>query len=299
MSKSIPYCFYPTTTVIIDDDAPLIKWLGIKLKDLGPVMIFSDSLEALRFLQGHQEKTFVDRLQLPHFKLEHLQKEHKNEAHQEEISCVLIDYAMPSLNGLDLAAAVQDLNFKKLMLTGEADHTIAVSAFNDNVIDRFVLKSTEDLMNVLAEVILDLKRRWFADLSKIITAEGDEIKALHDATFAQHFFKGVDERHITEFYVENGYGDFLFIEDNGESAHYLVRDEATVTELTALAQNLFQQDPDDDVEVLNQLKNRALIPFLPEDFPFENSSLSEWRPYCHPFEAVQGDHGKYYCAFVK
>ncbi len=297
MNKLLPCCLYPTTTILIDDDAPLTKWLTLKLQPFGPVIVFNDPEEALVYLRGYVPSTFVNRIDFEDFSLANLEQERSLNDHRNEISCIIIDYAMPGLNGLQLAEALTDFPAKKLMLTGEADHTLAVEAFNETVIDQFILKSMDNLMEVLVASVFDLKWQRFSELSQSLKAVMEEpIAILSDHRFAEHFFEYLNRTMINEFYLENEYGDLLLVNESGNTSHYHVREEKVIIALTALAKNLFEQDPDDDREVLDKLTARTAIPFLPIDFDAGNSSLREWKQYCYDFQIVKGDSQNYYYA---
>lgn len=85
-----------------------------------------------------------------------------------EISVAVIDYAMPAMNGLEFCAATSDLPMKKIILTGQAGHSTAVRAFNEKLIDRFIMKGEYGFLKTLREAIHNLQRDYFSDLSEVI-----------------------------------------------------------------------------------------------------------------------------------
>lgn len=64
-------------------------------------------------------------------------------------SVLIVDYSMPGLTGLDLIRQLNAWPGRKLLLTGEADASVAISAFNEGLIQKFIPKSTGRLYNVL------------------------------------------------------------------------------------------------------------------------------------------------------
>lgn len=64
-------------------------------------------------------------------------------------SVLIVDYSMPGLTGLDLIRRLNAWPGRKLLLTGEADASVAISAFNEGLIQKFIPKSTSRLYNVL------------------------------------------------------------------------------------------------------------------------------------------------------
>lgn len=67
-------------------------------------------------------------------------------------SLVVLDYSMPGLNGLDVLRQVTSLPANRILLTGQADDTLAVQAFNEGLIKQFVPK-TQAAMSRLRETV--------------------------------------------------------------------------------------------------------------------------------------------------
>lgn len=66
--------------------------------------------------------------------------------------CV-VDYSMPSMDGLQALAELGDWPGARVLLTGQADEQIAVRAFNRGLIDQFIPKQTEDMSRRLVEAV--------------------------------------------------------------------------------------------------------------------------------------------------
>ena len=64
-------------------------------------------------------------------------------------SVLIVDYSMPGLTGLDLIRRLKFWPGRRVLLTGDADAGIAISAFNEGLIQRFIPKSTNHLYHVL------------------------------------------------------------------------------------------------------------------------------------------------------
>src|SRR5262249_9946622 len=146
----------PTTVGFVDDNLKFLKkrLFSLDEKQLVPELI-NDSLKASQFLQEQPEKGLILEL-LSETESENRSTPYTNidgplaAVHQKiydpnrfsEISVVVIDYAMPGLNGLQICTQLRTNNsrFKILMLTGEADEKLAVEAFNTRLIDKFMRK---------------------------------------------------------------------------------------------------------------------------------------------------------------
>lgn len=66
--------------------------------------------------------------------------------------CV-VDFSMPGMDGLQVLAALGDWPGARVLLTGQADEQVAVSAFNRGLIERFVAKQMPDMSRHLVEVV--------------------------------------------------------------------------------------------------------------------------------------------------
>ncbi|MBA3592722.1 MAG: response regulator [Pseudomonadota bacterium] len=66
--------------------------------------------------------------------------------------CVF-DYAMPGMDGLQALSELTDWSGGRILLTGQADEHVAVSAFNRGLIDQFIAKQTPDISQHLISVV--------------------------------------------------------------------------------------------------------------------------------------------------
>ncbi|GAB3476566.1 DNA-binding transcriptional response regulator [Polaromonas eurypsychrophila] len=66
--------------------------------------------------------------------------------------CVF-DYAMPGMDGLQALSELTDWPGGRVLLTGQADEHVAVSAFNRGLIDQFIAKQTPDISQHLISMV--------------------------------------------------------------------------------------------------------------------------------------------------
>ena len=78
------------------------------------------------------------------------------------LSVIIIDYAMPAMSGLDVCRSIKDLPVKKILLTGMAGDSTAVDAFNEGLIDFFLVKQDARLSERLPVEVDRLQREYFA-----------------------------------------------------------------------------------------------------------------------------------------
>ncbi|WP_372825391.1 response regulator [Polaromonas sp.] len=72
--------------------------------------------------------------------------------------CVF-DYAMPGMDGLQALTELTDWPGGRVLLTGQADEHVAVSAFNRGLIDQFIAKQTPDISQHLIAVVQRMLER--------------------------------------------------------------------------------------------------------------------------------------------
>jgi CheY-like chemotaxis protein len=85
-----------------------------------------------------------------------------------EVSVLVVDYSMPAMTGLELCRSIKGLPVKKILLTGKADDSTAVAAFNEGLIDLFMVKQDPRLSEKLTAEIGRLQTRYFAERTAAI-----------------------------------------------------------------------------------------------------------------------------------
>lgn len=216
---SIPPFMFPTTLVAVDDDPLFLEALEFRLGATFNVATHTRATAALRSLLDAQSYNPAGRLisALPSYDLTGTDGDWRDQAvrlHTSEIldlatdprrrqapSVVIVDYDMPDIDGLAFCRQLAGLPIRKIMLTGKADERVAVRAFNEGVIDKFLSKDAEVLPGLLAEIDLAVGR-FFADttatLRAVLSANGS---FLCDPDFCGHFRQAVAEHGIVEHYL--------------------------------------------------------------------------------------------------
>ena len=75
------------------------------------------------------------------------------------------------MNGLEFCRNIQNLPIRKIMLTGRADTKLAVEAFNQKIIDKFLLKDVaEEIENTIYDALIEEQKVYFEKLSSSLPA---------------------------------------------------------------------------------------------------------------------------------
>lgn len=273
----IPTCYFPTTAVFVDDSKDFLTNLSLQFDDHLAYRLFESPQEALYALV--QEKDYQKRLNARCFSeyteaivcpvtnrtinlnLEAIHQEVYNPERFREVSVLFVDYAMPGMNGLELCKALQDSPIQKVLLTGQADEKIAVQAFNEGLINQFILKSDPDVINTMNNTIYDLQQRYFQEISAMTVQalSVDSPTFLKDPVCIDFFRKFCQTHHIVEYYLTESTGSFLLLDIQGKPSVLIIKSEEDMSMLSDLA-----SDHRASKEVLRQLEARTHLLYAPE-----------------------------------
>ncbi|MDP3760786.1 MAG: response regulator [Ramlibacter sp.] len=153
----------PGTLVFLDDDPDYLEMLALVLPRHWHVKLFTRPNECINYLQ--QEPPFWEadawnqqqlieqwrggRPLIPQI-LDYWSK--YTERYALARVCV-VDYSMPSMNGLEALSELVEWPGSRVLLTGQADEQIAVGAFNRGLIDQFVPKQSADIAGRLIAAV--------------------------------------------------------------------------------------------------------------------------------------------------
>ncbi len=308
--------YYPTTVVFLDDKEDYLDSVLFELDANIKPKKFTHPKELIKYLKDIYERDrFIQQLLLSlknkesdseneYVNVEHslidvdvfgIHKKIYNANRFNEIIIVVIDYAMPTMNGLEVCKALEGKLFKFIMLTGQATPETAIEGFNEGLIHRFVRKEDHDFIGKLQSAIFELQIQHFQELSvPIIRAlETSIISSLGDPVFAKFFNKFCQEKDIVEYYLVNESGCFLMLDINAKPSWLVVKNEKEMNYYQDIAiDNLAPQN------VIDELKNRKKVLFLLTQKDDTDVSVDEWVSYMHPTTKLEGKYGNYYYAYV-
>lgn len=302
--------YFPTTVLFIDDNSKFLRQLKLDLNMNRLVPLFyNNPFTALQFLEQHQPSPFIERCLLQPRDFHHEQRNflidiskiHEEIYHAErfnEISVLVVDYAMPGMTGIEFIQKVKLPFIKIILLTGEADAKIAVDAFNDGIIHQFIRKDQSDFKVALNSAINTLQEQYFQDLSEttidaITKTPGEPPSCLNDPTFIE-FFNDVCKAHpFTEYYLTEPSGSFVFLDEQGLPSRLLVKgDEEMQTQYELFAYS----DEKINDDIINALKNRRKVLHAPST---EGSiSLATLAKQLYQAETLEGENAQYHYAYI-
>lgn len=222
-----PY-YHPTTICFVDDNETFLDSLELELPGEWACRTFSDPEAALAYLREPIAlPPLMDRcfsLQrdsnsaLIHLDLNMIEQEIRHIDRFRRNSVLVVDYSMPSMNGLQMCEALDDPNIRKAMLTGVADEKLAVQAFNAGLIHRFIPKQVGDPINVVHQFVDELVHEYFNQYSvRLQSALAINPPAfLNDPDVTRWVHDLMQAEHLVEYYLVDDPPGLLMLKTNGE-----------------------------------------------------------------------------------
>lgn len=269
MLKKLSQFYHPTAAVFIDDQEMFIHSTLAIVNNLTDCRSFLEPQEALEYLSKVKvgdyflenfvtnkstDPVIISKKALIKYlsSLERFVME----------STLIVDYAMPGLNGLDLCKKLKAQPFKKIMLTGEASSEIGDTALTQHIIDRFIHKNNPKVFEDLNQDLLELRVEFFEDLSSNL-----DISSMPDymntQAFSDFFMQMFNKFKGVEYYRVNNFGDFLIIDEDGYTTWLCVRDNESHEAVKTLVAAHYKKKPNDDLgfahEHLSKGKDYLLV----------------------------------------
>jgi CheY-like chemotaxis protein len=292
--------FFPTTAVFVDDSGSFFANLSLQLDSRLAFRLFHSPFSALLALNGsptmppvveqffslyrHQEDLSYSH-HVIEVSLDKIHREVHNEQRFEQISVVVVDYDMPELNGLEFCRNVKNPAVRKILLTGKADERVAVQAFNEGIIDRYIRKQDADAIPTLRRAIEELQHEYFHKIELMLSdslAVGSHL-FLRDPAFAQKFEAIRHELGIVEHYLSCTPDGMLMLDMSG-TAYLLIIQTADMLR----AQNEIAYEQDAPPELLQMLRSDRVVPYFWKTAGNYSPAYENWQACLHPATEFKG-----------
>lgn len=240
---SIPTCYFPSTVLFIDDNRDFLLNFVLQLDEGLAYRVFDSPFNAIDCIQKkyNDENLLSQRClkrfsamkpeflnsQYSPFNLSSLQNEIYNARRFDDIAVIVVDYAMPNINGLDFCCRIDNTTIKKILLIDEADETLAISALKQGLIDRYFHKNDPDAGDLITQAIEALEWQYFQEMSdkttRLLAIEPPPI--LRDKEFGIFFREFCREKGIVEFYLADNSGSFLLLDEDAKASLFVIKNE--------------------------------------------------------------------------
>lgn len=309
MTISLPVYQHPTSVVLVDDSASFIASVEYQISPTLAVKSFLDPHEALGWLGGlyhsddgkllpirvgYDEQTYSFERRTIALDVDQIYRIVHDPKRFQSAAVVVVDYAMAAINGLDFCRALRGLPCKKILFTGEANEMIAVEAFNQGLIDRYLKKSDPSAMDRLEYEIAALQREYFIEKSGTLKdllvqhtyafVQDEAIVKLVDTVLARHGF--------VEYFLFPDPAGILFFDAEGKATLMVVETRAGLISHLETA-----QDYDAPAALCTALRDAQVVPFFWKSGGMYTEKSIDWQQYCLPAQICVGRENFYYALF--
>ncbi|MGJ7917048.1 hypothetical protein ACI48D_16440 [Massilia sp. LXY-6] len=308
---TLPIYQHPTMTVLVDDSPSFLHSLRFQLGPAFPSIAFSDTGAAIAWLRRHAAApAALAGLLSPSVDTYTFAPQPYNIAlHIEQVcgirlqperfltpSVLVVDYAMPGMDGIAFCEAVRELPCRKILLTGVADERVAIEAFNRGLIDRYVRKSDVHALDRLEAELTRLQEGFFLAQSETLRM----LLALHDYSFVNDpaicgLVRELGARHkIVEHYLYNSPPGFLMMDRDARPWLLAVESEHGMNAHFEIA-----LDGGAPPSLLEALEQRRMVPnFSDGDGMYSPVRHKEWHRFTAPAQVCHGREPYYWAMFA-
>jgi CheY-like chemotaxis protein len=182
---SIAFFHFPGCVAVLDDDEAYLESLGLAMAGNRQMAFYSrqqaciDRIRAERmawYELVQQKHSWINRWRAGRPLLAKILADSIASRPQYGLVKVLVvDYAMPGKNGLQVLQDLPSLTADRILLTGQADTQIAVAAFNSHLIEQYIPKQSDNVGLRIAksvdEMLLNVDIKKFDFWQAIFSAE--------------------------------------------------------------------------------------------------------------------------------
>jgi CheY-like chemotaxis protein len=307
---SIPTCYFPSTVLFVDESHDFLLNFVRQLDENLSYRVFLSPFAALECIQKKRceldllsqrclsEYTEAKNCPLTNYTinldLAAIHAEIYNPHRFTEISVVVVDYAMPGMNGLEFCRCLEETKIKKILLTDLTDEKVAIKAFNEGLIHRYFQKSDPNIVELINQSIHDLQLEYFQTMSDMLVRmlSVTSPNCLQDKKFTKFFHQLLHEKGIVEHYLADNSGSFLFLDNDAKASFLIVKNETDMHLHYDLA-----LDNGASEEVLDQLSGGEKIPCFWQANT-QPTEWNDWSTYLVPAQRFVSDK-IYFYAYVQ
>lgn len=288
-----PTCFYyPIKVIFLDDNRTFLDALELEFSSHINMLTFTSPDAALCAINNDSEDVTRAILELVNninidtttdrmlgFEMNKMLNFIYDGRRFDNAAVLVVDYEMPDINGIDFCRKLKDKQIFIIMLTAEADRDTAIKAFNDGIIDKFILKTNKNLYKEVSCAIFELMHHYFKESSKrILNGYNNAVNRLfNNAAYCALFKQTINESRSVEYYMVDNSGSFLFLDKDAVPTWLIVRHINELHEQLELLQGYDATD-----SIISAISKKEKILFLLSESEYKKP-IREWNNFI--FEA--------------
>lgn len=298
--QSITPYSHPTTVVFVDDNELFLQALDVRMPGDMAYASYHNPRRALEQINKElglrpipdrcftkPSRSMHRRDSVIHLDLGLIEQEISNMERFHRISVVIADFAMPAMDGLTLLTSISDPWTKTVLMSGVGDEKLALDAFNDGLIDRYIPKNRLTTLDMVVDYSQELQREYFLDQQRTIqeSLSLNPPELLEEPAVSRYFTDLSKQYGFVEHYLVNDPPGFVFVSAQGALYRLIVLNDSEVTEQVEYAAR-HHAPPD----VLEALSTRSRIGFFYEHVEDYGDDPYPWREYlCVPTRLGNND----------
>ncbi|MGF6607209.1 CheY-like chemotaxis protein [Paraburkholderia sp. WSM4175] len=266
-----PPVFYPSTVVFVDDNDSYLDALRRFFPGTYTNLFFTRPQAALSYIRQHARENSLEFAAasaclsepgVERFVETSAERDIVAQPSRfEEVAAVVVDYDMPGIGGVEFLSSISHLRCAKVLLTGVADETVAVKAFNAGIVDLYLRKTDADSANRLTHFLKDAKSRHCAESGWL--ALGENGMTYCDPRTRKVIDEVVAARGIVEYYWRPEQNVILMFDAAGNPSVFVAW-----AENDWISQGEIVADEGGPSDLLRQLATREVMPLFWPDLAY-------------------------------
>ena len=283
-----PLVYHPACTVLVDDNPRFLSTFRLQIRTRTPLHTLDSPLAAL---EGLALQADIGPLE-PDNALQRLTDPKRFELY----STLIVDYDMPEMTGLDLCRKLAGRPINRILLTGKADESHAVEAFNQGLIHRFVRKGDPDVGERINRYLGELGWDYFRRLSSPhALSEGlDALDLFYTQSLARTMERLYAELRLVEHYYVAEPPGILLMNAKGQVWLMLLLPQTEAKVHLEIAES--EGAPQELLQILQQGEQATFFPS--KDGYFRKDWSDSWKQYLYPARSMEAVDGEEPCRYV-
>lgn len=297
MYSHIPLFYFPLNVLLIDDDLKILDSLKNDLNKEFNVLSADNFSKAEQLIKNNNFNSKLNLLINEDHEYYNLCNDDKTNITYKldfnnitkfynsvknldtSIGVVVVDYNMPVMNGIDFCKSIDDYKLKKILLTGELNFKEAISAFNNKILDGYLNKGEQFVLEKLKHIIKTLLWDLFIELSTplINALEVSGCPFINNKSFANFFQELVYTKNIKAYHLINMNWHFSMTDQLDNKFLFIIQ---TKKDLQDNFIDLYK-DFEEAKECIELVQSGKFIPYFGENIDPLSMPFSKWKNMLH------------------
>jgi CheY-like chemotaxis protein len=243
---SIAFFHFPGSVAVLDDDVAYLESLALALPSKHQIVSYSRQQACIHRILAERPAWHV-LLQEKHGWINHWREGRSLLASilastiatrpaYDLVKVLVVDYAMPGKNGLQVMQELPDCAAGRILLTGQADAHIAVTAFNAHLIEQFIPKQSDGIgqriSSAMDHMLIDVDIKKFDFWQAIFNAA--QLSLLKQLSFDNQLHKLLCTRWVEYAVLSEPFG-VLGFDDQGQAGWLQLETDDSLKETAEMA----------------------------------------------------------------